>query len=814
MEVRRRYAHIAVGAALGVVLLFASASLAFALPVGEQTLGLVALQQKLADSPTHTLPGYMKTVVQGATIETIPVEVESLTGDTLAGSFIMFEATGTQIAHYGGIVAGMSGSPIYVSDDGIDKVIGAVSYGQEFTIGGTGLATPIEFMLALIDDYAPHTVPLSTPVLADGKVLSSVIISSHPQDYRAAAAAGAFVAKPLSEAFIGGLRTTSTGYKKLADALSKKGMSVVTYGAGASAGASNFATDLAPGAGVGVLATRGDMWVGGIGTVTYADGDNVLAFGHSEDWSGITSLYMTNVWITGVWPSLLEPTKMGYPTAIRGTITQDRYFGVMGELGDRPAEIPVTAEVTDADTSHTATSSVWMSSKLMDNGSLSGAVGSALSVAGYKLYDTATIPGSASTTATVVVSNGDHEYTIVIPNVYDDGYDVVYYATADAQNAVTSLLSVLSDGIEAPHIVSVDLQASYSSHRNNAEIVDVNLLEPIHEGDNTVRVSMLAYGIVATQTVDATITVPEGTPLTGDLVASSAYGSYEDSSTDYTSYDTGEPVSSARETVSSIVDELNATEKNDVVDIAFVPASDSGDSGDSSGLALSSNATVTVDTSATAPFVLDGQTTTAITEIDAKASTATYGNRTWVAGEVTGPTGPVVVKIYGLMSDGPTTTLLATGTATWNSDGILAFNIPVSGLTGFTELEAAVDAGMGYTPADTSVFAEIRARVALTGSPKTMKVGKWATFKATVSPWTTGSVKFQYYDAHHKKWRALITKRLSSALRPLGLLARQTTATCKWRAHRGTWKVRAVFGGSNLDGLLSGISNTVTVKVH
>ena len=40
----------------------------------------------------------------------------------------------------------MSGSPVYVDDGGVDKLIGALSYGSDFTIGGMFLATPVEYM--------------------------------------------------------------------------------------------------------------------------------------------------------------------------------------------------------------------------------------------------------------------------------------------------------------------------------------------------------------------------------------------------------------------------------------------------------------------------------------------------------------------------------------------------------------------------------------------------------------------------------------------------------------------------------------------
>ena len=52
----------------------------------------------------------------------------------------------------------MSGSPIFV-DDGGDKLVGALSYGNWFTLDGYGLATPIDAMSA-IEGYPMSTTSL------------------------------------------------------------------------------------------------------------------------------------------------------------------------------------------------------------------------------------------------------------------------------------------------------------------------------------------------------------------------------------------------------------------------------------------------------------------------------------------------------------------------------------------------------------------------------------------------------------------------------------------------------------------------------
>lgn len=829
MHARRFHARLAAAVAISIVMLLASVAVAMAapLPAGEPTLGLVALQQKLDASPSGTVTGYMKTVVTGSKIETIEVEVKALTGDSPASSLILFEAKGPVITKIGGIAAGMSGSPIYVEDEGVDKVIGAVSYGNMFTIGGTGLATPIEAMLAILDTYGPRVTSLKSPVILGGDVIDTVIISAHPEKLGAAAAAGAFVARPLSEAFIGGLRPGSKGYEKLAAVLAGQGMTVIRTGSGLSAGASNFSTDLVPGAGIGVLATRGDMWVGGLGTVTYSDGPRVLAFGHPAYWTGPTSLYMTNIWLSGIWPNLAEPTKMGYPTAVRGTITQDRYAGIMGQIGSTPPEAPVTAHATDADSGTTADSEVWMSSKLLDDGSLAGAVAPALTTAGYKLYDVMAIPGSASTTTTVVVSDGENEYTIVTRNVYDDPNDVVYASTMDAAWDTSALMEVLTYGLENPHIVSVNLDVTYTAHRRGARIVGVNLLAPLQEGTNSARVSFYQYGVLATQTVDVDFTVPEGTPLTGgQLVAASPYGSFDPSGGDGSGTGDGSGSSDIpseltqpgpRPTIASIVSDLRSALANDVVVVDFIPASSESDLGDSEGDVVSSasDTTESIEATAVTPWVVSGVATAQVTEIDAMASVATYGGTTWITGTVTGPSKPVEVSVYYQPWWSPTP-ILADKVMT-EADGEGSFEAGIDALPTSSEIIVSVEGGRGYTPAVADLFAPVRAGVRLTVADSSIRRGQWASFSARVLPRANGgTMTFQYWDKTHKRWHKLITKkfRWTPILFSTLTVSPTSPARCDWRAPRGTWKVRAVYSGSPDLGLTSGVSRTVTVKVR
>jgi hypothetical protein len=809
---RRTTARLCAIVAIAAAMLIATAGVALAAPVGDPTLGLTALQAKLDASPSGTIAGYMKTVLKGSQIETIPVEVKAISGDTAASSLILFEAQGPKIAAFGGIVAGMSGSPIYVDDGGVDKVIGALSYGDVFTIGGSGLATPIESMLSLYDKYTPRVSSLSSPVLMSGRIVDKIIVPTNPEAYTSPSqAGGAFVAKPLSSIYIGGVNPKSRMFADLKKKIEAHGQSVVALDTGLSAGSSSFSTTLSPGAAISALYTRGDLWIGGIGTVTYAQDDTLLAFGHPLDWTGDTSMYLTNALITGVWPSSYEPYKMGYPTAIRGEFTQDRTPGELGIIGALPAEVPVTASAVDADTGDEATSTVHLTGKLVDSGDTSYYVSEAALMAGYKLYDQYDVPGSALTTTTIVVGVGTDRYTVTIPNMVDDASDLSYQLADDVDYAISSLLSVRSDGLEVPHIVSVDLASritvtpkSDPAHgRRAARIVGVKPETSLKVGANRIKVSLLAVGVAATQTVDATITIPVGTPVSGVLSASgnSSWASDYSDYIDYGIMPTDAPA--ARATVASTVRELNGTLPANSVTVDFYPASVASTmSDDGNG---STDATVSVEGTATTPWVTSDSAQMTVTELTAHTKTVSRGSDAFVYGEIYGPEKPMDVSVYATPAGATEEELVATDTASVDPEtGDMTYEVylPMEFYTN-TQLRVHIDGGVGYTAADTYVTQLVRASVKIGTSSKSVKHGKKVTLTASVAPGTsTGTVTFQYYNSSSRSWRKIVARTLTTG-------SSYAKATTSWAVPKGSRKVRVVYGGCTANA--GNTSSSVTI---
>ena len=94
---------------------------------------------------------------------------------------------------------------------------------------------------------------------------------------------------------------------------------------------------LNPGEAVSGILVSGDMSTTGMGTVTYNDGKRILAFGHQFFDLGPVDMPIAKSEILTVLSSAYQPNKVGNATEVVGALRQDRFTGIMGELG---AEAP------------------------------------------------------------------------------------------------------------------------------------------------------------------------------------------------------------------------------------------------------------------------------------------------------------------------------------------------------------------------------------------------------------------------------------------------------------------------------------------
>ena len=295
------------------------------------------------------MKGYAKSVFHGTRIETFPVTVLGVVRKRLgeADMIIVRLDGGYCVEHKCGIIAGMSGSPVYVGG----RLIGAISYGWSFSIEPIAGVTPIEKMLedaegagAKSDIAESGERRLSSPVVVRGKKYTRVRLLYSCPAVRGEAMNGTLVMSPVRSLFtISGFG--EKGFQSLKSALARYGAVSVEGAAGENIPPAR--PDLVPGAALGVQLLKGDLSVSATGTLTWRGKDRILAFGHPMLQMGDVSLPMVSAYIHNILPSYLTSFKMASPLEVVGTLTLDRLYAVSGNLHQPPPMIPVTLNISD-----------------------------------------------------------------------------------------------------------------------------------------------------------------------------------------------------------------------------------------------------------------------------------------------------------------------------------------------------------------------------------------------------------------------------------------------------------------------------------
>ena len=287
--------------------------------------------------------GIARTVFEGAKPRDFAVELLGVVpGARPKGDLILFRALGDSLERTG-IVAGMSGSPVFV--DG--KLVGAIAFAYPFAKEPIGMMTPIGEMLDGMSrvDEAPYA-GFGIPSMEFEPLLQSFV--SHTVD---SSAWDRLV--PEGRSGTGALLALwASGWspevgESMEGAARRAGFPAPVAGAARGASLPPEAPDgIEPGDAVGVLLVDGDASLAAIGTLTYRDGDRIAAFGHPLFQGGAVDLPLTTAWIHGVVPSYNNSFKVGSAGPIVGSIRQDAQAGVMGVLGPAPPMLPVRIALT------------------------------------------------------------------------------------------------------------------------------------------------------------------------------------------------------------------------------------------------------------------------------------------------------------------------------------------------------------------------------------------------------------------------------------------------------------------------------------
>ncbi len=224
---------------------------------------------------------------------------------------------------YTGVVAGMSGSPVYIEG----KLLGALSYRiGEFSKEPIAGITPIGQMLEVRDDSsAPRTAGTSPVAASQGfrPIETPLVLSGF----------GPEAVKLWQDRFAG----TSL-------------MPVAGVGGGASA--QPQPEPLIPGSAVSALLVRGDLQIAATCTVTYVDKDQLLACGHPITQFGAVSMPMTKALVLATLPSPLNAFKIVNTTETVGSFTDDRHSAIRGVFHQQARMVPVTVAIRGVDLPH------------------------------------------------------------------------------------------------------------------------------------------------------------------------------------------------------------------------------------------------------------------------------------------------------------------------------------------------------------------------------------------------------------------------------------------------------------------------------
>ncbi len=316
--------------------------------------------------------GIAETVMKGKDIVSFDVEVLGVESNGKgAHDQILARASGPVVDEAGGIIHGMSGSPVYV--DG--KLIGAVARGiAADTDPHVFYITPIEDMLKIWD--LPDTknqqqlkqVDLKL-VLQQEEAVATQKLAALEKDKKADAGKKA----AASEQQIGPATSVKADTYPVSTPLLVAGFTdksldflkgklapfaLVPYSGGSmssTAGAVQRNASLQPGSSVSAAFVYGDFTVGATGTVTAVDGSRILAFGHPYTYLGNVNFFMTDASVIGAAGSLTNGTKIASFGNIIGRINQDRYSGISGIIGTFPSVVPIQVTVKDRQTDQETT---------------------------------------------------------------------------------------------------------------------------------------------------------------------------------------------------------------------------------------------------------------------------------------------------------------------------------------------------------------------------------------------------------------------------------------------------------------------------
>jgi hypothetical protein len=322
--------------------LFAAIFAAAALPAAGQPSEILA-----ADKVVAGMKGYgLSDLGDGKGIQRFDVEIIGTMKRFAPGQDMILARVSGAGLERSGIIAGMSGSPIYVED----KLVGALAYGWPFSKDAICGITPIQSMLDIRKAPAAAPVPIAGATVSTGGLIQALrdrhfvpALEALLAPFRPTQASGAMAPLPLPVSFSGGANASG-----LVSRLMEAAGWMATPSGGAAAPAA-LPGRLEPGSAISTVLLTGDMDLAATGTVTWVDGSSVLAFGHPFLSMGPVDMPMAEAQVLTILPSVFRSFKFSATGSVLGSVSQDRSSGILGNFGTRAAMVPVRVRLSSED---------------------------------------------------------------------------------------------------------------------------------------------------------------------------------------------------------------------------------------------------------------------------------------------------------------------------------------------------------------------------------------------------------------------------------------------------------------------------------
>lgn len=298
------------------------------------------------------MKGYGLTVVRGQKIERFEIEVIGVLHNKLPDQdMILVRCAGLGLEH-SGVVAGMSGSPVYVTDPKRgDLMIGAIAYAFPFNKDPIAGVTPIADMLPELDRPLRPGPENQRILPAPGKKAAGV----RRADAGAAVAARPGAPRAVAGVDVAGLRPlavpiSASGFhpevvKEFSAEFESAGLGPVSVAGGGSGFVDMKPRPFEPGSAISLVIARGDMSLAGVGTVTWVRDDRFIAFGHPFQGVGQIHLPVGGAHVMWILASQVNSFKMAVPTSDIGVLDIDRQAAVAGRMGPKATWVPMQIRV-------------------------------------------------------------------------------------------------------------------------------------------------------------------------------------------------------------------------------------------------------------------------------------------------------------------------------------------------------------------------------------------------------------------------------------------------------------------------------------